>query len=265
MIDARNIYRKVTRKIYDFSPEQLQNLTAIVWLYRGQSDRFIALVQQHLERTLKEAAAIAGKAAAFRQSYDALLDAAAPFLKTLLSKPRSSRGNEAQPGKDQSLLTSAATSSKEAEASLRELVKEGDDSAKSCSAALDKWTARIAKDWKKPSHLPPPVEESRGEGERLPLMKKLLAELDDLATACRDLIKDVDLVSNSRPASWTRWAHNAGASSPRPSPLLQAGEREKKRHRPSARRNSLALRGTSGERAGERGSLNSTAALSAGS
>src|SRR5437773_851499 len=89
MIDARNIYRKVTRKIYDFSPEQLANLTAIVWLYRGQSDRFIALVQQHLERTLAEAARIAGKAAAFRQSYDALLDAAAPFLKTLLSKPRS--------------------------------------------------------------------------------------------------------------------------------------------------------------------------------
>ena len=83
MIDARNIYRKVTRKIYDFTPEQLANLTAIVWLYRGQSDRFIALVQQHLERTLTEAATIAGQAAAFRQSYNALVDAAAPFLKTL--------------------------------------------------------------------------------------------------------------------------------------------------------------------------------------
>src|SRR3989442_1443287 len=72
MIDARNIYRKVTRKIYDFTPEQLANLTAIVWLYRGQSDRFVALIQQYLERTLTEAAGIPGKAAAFRQSYDAL-------------------------------------------------------------------------------------------------------------------------------------------------------------------------------------------------
>ena len=36
MLDARNVYRKVTRKIYDFSPEQMQNLAAIVWLYRGQ-------------------------------------------------------------------------------------------------------------------------------------------------------------------------------------------------------------------------------------
>ena len=41
MIDARNVYRKVTRKIYDFSPEQQQNLQAIVWLYRGDTDRFL--------------------------------------------------------------------------------------------------------------------------------------------------------------------------------------------------------------------------------
>lgn len=34
MIDARNVYRKVTRRIYDFSPEQMRNLAAIVWLYR---------------------------------------------------------------------------------------------------------------------------------------------------------------------------------------------------------------------------------------
>ncbi len=50
MIDARNIYRKVTRKIYDFSPEQLQNLLAIVWLYRGQDERFLDLVSDYLRR-----------------------------------------------------------------------------------------------------------------------------------------------------------------------------------------------------------------------
>src|ERR1700737_317112 len=48
MLDARGVYRKVTRKIYDFSPEQLKNLTSIVWLYRGQRDRFVALVADHL-------------------------------------------------------------------------------------------------------------------------------------------------------------------------------------------------------------------------
>jgi hypothetical protein len=32
-----NVYCKVTRKIHDFPPEQLQNLSAIVWLYLGNT------------------------------------------------------------------------------------------------------------------------------------------------------------------------------------------------------------------------------------
>ncbi len=48
MIDARNIYRKVTRKIYDFSPEQLQNILSIVWLYRGETKRFHDLVAGYI-------------------------------------------------------------------------------------------------------------------------------------------------------------------------------------------------------------------------
>ena len=55
MIDARNIYRKVTRKIYDFSPEQLQNILAIVWLYRGQGERYLELVASYCVRMLEEA------------------------------------------------------------------------------------------------------------------------------------------------------------------------------------------------------------------
>ncbi|HUT86768.1 MAG TPA: N-6 DNA methylase [Candidatus Heimdallarchaeota archaeon] len=56
MIDARNVYRKVTRKIYDFSPEQQQNLLAIVWLYRGQADKYLDLVSGYCRRTLDEGA-----------------------------------------------------------------------------------------------------------------------------------------------------------------------------------------------------------------
>jgi type I restriction-modification system DNA methylase subunit len=57
MVDARNIYRKVTRKIYDFSPEQQQNLLAIVWLYRGQTDRFLQLIGKYLANVTLEAQA----------------------------------------------------------------------------------------------------------------------------------------------------------------------------------------------------------------
>src|SRR5215212_10331574 len=58
MVDARNVYRKVTRKIYDFSPEQMQNLAAIVWLYRGQQERFLKLVQSYLARVCSESATV---------------------------------------------------------------------------------------------------------------------------------------------------------------------------------------------------------------
>ena len=55
MIDARNIYRQVTRKIYDFSPEQQQNILAIIHLYRGETERFLNLISNYLRRVVEEA------------------------------------------------------------------------------------------------------------------------------------------------------------------------------------------------------------------
>ena len=55
MIDARNVYRQVTRKIYDFSPEQEQNLLAIVWLYRGETEKYLDLVSGYRRRSLEAA------------------------------------------------------------------------------------------------------------------------------------------------------------------------------------------------------------------
>lgn len=49
MIDARNIFRKVNRTINDFSEEQLKNLTSIVWLYRGQNERYLELVDEYIK------------------------------------------------------------------------------------------------------------------------------------------------------------------------------------------------------------------------
>ncbi len=57
MVDARNVYRKVTRRIFDFSPEQEQNLLAIVWLYRGETGRYLDLVAGYCRRMLAEGAA----------------------------------------------------------------------------------------------------------------------------------------------------------------------------------------------------------------
>lgn len=49
MLDARKIYHKVTSKVNDFSPEQLQNLICIVNLYRGNTKKFEDTVKNYLE------------------------------------------------------------------------------------------------------------------------------------------------------------------------------------------------------------------------
>ena len=92
MIDARNVYRKLTRKIFDFSPEQQQNLQSIVWLYRGDTDRFLELVSRYLGGVADEGLACIeweddGGATSrplpeFLEAIDALRGALAPFLKT---------------------------------------------------------------------------------------------------------------------------------------------------------------------------------------
>lgn len=80
MLDARNVYRKVTRKIYDFSPEQLANLTSIVWLYRGQPERFLALVADHLGRAIHEARVCREPLAEYQSALNDLLNKLQTFL-----------------------------------------------------------------------------------------------------------------------------------------------------------------------------------------
>ncbi len=79
MLDARNVYRKVTRKIYDFSPEQMRNLAAIVWLYRGQQKRFLGLVKDYLGRVCADSAAVEGALASFETTLAELREAAALY------------------------------------------------------------------------------------------------------------------------------------------------------------------------------------------
>ncbi len=64
MLDARSIYRVVTRKIRDFSEEQLANLTAIAWLYRGETDRYLNLARRYLATVHDHAAGLRPRLAA---------------------------------------------------------------------------------------------------------------------------------------------------------------------------------------------------------
>ena len=79
MLDARNIYREVSRAIFDFSPEQQKNIAAIVWLYRGHSDRFLKLVESYLAQAIAEGKATDEPLAEFEDALCKLIHLAEPF------------------------------------------------------------------------------------------------------------------------------------------------------------------------------------------
>ena len=80
MIDARNVYRKVTRKIYDFSPAQEMNLTAIVWLYRGYTDRYLGLITSYFVTLCNVSTLVASPLSRFDQAYGEAETLLSPIL-----------------------------------------------------------------------------------------------------------------------------------------------------------------------------------------
>ena len=79
MLDARSIFRKVSRSVCDFSPEQQQNIAAIVWLYRGEGARFLKLVERYLDRAVRLGAAAGAPLDAFEEALGKLTDLTQPF------------------------------------------------------------------------------------------------------------------------------------------------------------------------------------------
>ena len=49
-IDARNYYTVVDRTLNEWSEWQMKNLNAIVWLYRGETDKYIELINEYLDQ-----------------------------------------------------------------------------------------------------------------------------------------------------------------------------------------------------------------------
>lgn len=61
MIDARNVYHVVSARSHVFTDEQLANLTAITWLYRGEHEKFITLVASYQRQVDGWLAALPGR------------------------------------------------------------------------------------------------------------------------------------------------------------------------------------------------------------
>ena len=156
MLDARNIYRKVSRAVYDFSPEQQKNIAAIVWLYRGQGDRFLTLVDSYLSQALVDGKATAAPLAVFAQALETLVALSAPFV----TQPR-----------DPDPLAETWTELETLRGTLAGDIE-----------TFHREVAACGKAW----------EDSRRDNEGL---NKSRQALQPLADQCRDLTKQIDLAA----------------------------------------------------------------------
>ena len=86
MLDARKIYRKVTQKINDFSPEQLLNIICIVNLYRGNTTKFVETVKSYLETSTSYAIETANVLSQFQTSIVELHKQVSEFAKSFATE-----------------------------------------------------------------------------------------------------------------------------------------------------------------------------------
>jgi type I restriction enzyme M protein len=176
MLDARRVFRKVTRTICEFSPEQLANLAAIVWLYRGQRERFLGLVKQYFGSLCSQCGAISEALVAFEGT-----------LKCL--RERFDTGGKALEKLDQ-LDVQEKQAMTEASTELRDAVKpyEADrkcllDAVKSfCDGFCKKLPATNEKQHAGRRAFDPIAERIRGLVKQVDLVYKLAARVADLVS-----------------------------------------------------------------------------------
>ncbi len=175
MIDARNVYRKVTRKIYDFSPEQQQNLLAIVWLHRGEGERYLQLVSQYLGNVADEAQAClawedeTGQSARPLPDYAEALKALRKILAPILD----------------SLPKDAAFSPSEgAEVRVTDATGELDKAFAVFAQDIEQFRKRADK----------AARQWQAAPDSNAALCKLIAQFEPMSEASRDLIKQTDLI-----------------------------------------------------------------------
>ena len=84
-IDARNYYTVVDRTLNEWSEWQLKNLNAIVWLYRGETEKYRALLDAYLIAIQDMAEGLPTEAEPLRQLLDR--DAAGHFMGNMPNRP----------------------------------------------------------------------------------------------------------------------------------------------------------------------------------
>jgi type I restriction enzyme M protein len=82
LIDARNVYTVMSPTSHVFTEEQLSNLSAITWLYRGERDKFTALLASYQEKVGQQLAQLAERISSDDQQVSLLSKALSNFGRT---------------------------------------------------------------------------------------------------------------------------------------------------------------------------------------
>lgn len=83
-IDARNYYTVVDRTLNEWTDWQIKNLTAIVWLYRGETEKYAALLNEYrdaLKKYVNEAESIDPIKVALTEDFTTTVDNLKKYLK----------------------------------------------------------------------------------------------------------------------------------------------------------------------------------------
>ncbi len=222
MLDARSIGQlmKGSRKVHEFTPEQLRNLTAIVWLYRGQRARFLALVGDYFEKHAAECAAVPERLSAFATALAALDAPCASLAEAVKGSPdldeetrrgfaglldelRDARASCAADAKalltalsaKVKKLTSSPPATNAAQHKAREAFDPLAERAKGLVKQLDQVYKLASRATSSAAELPLPPGEGRGEGEASFTPRDLRRLLKDLDTARRALVDQLKLAS----------------------------------------------------------------------
>ncbi len=180
MLDARNVYRKVTRKVFDFTPEQLANLTAITWLYREQPNRFLGLIGEYFAAIAREAALVP---VAFTP-FDEIMDKAAKRLDTFC------KATKKLPGIDTAKHAAVVDAHRELTDTIAAYISDRDKLLKAL-ADFSKKLGNIPPEANKTQHqlrtvFDPIAAELRGLAKQADLLYKLAARARDAANAFAD-------------------------------------------------------------------------------
>ena len=74
MLDLRELYRKVSSHLHDFTPEHLKNIAAIVKMYRGDNKYLTTLVAKYIEHYFSLCSPLANELQNLAKEVDELLD-----------------------------------------------------------------------------------------------------------------------------------------------------------------------------------------------